>query len=187
MLFNPEERRLAACKRGDASAWADLVAAHAALVYSVPRRRGLNTDDSEDVFQRTFLALHGELPNLRSAHAIPKWLAVVAGRETMRILRKREARGEVALDLILDLTPSTDESAEEMGIQTAQSIELRQSLAKLPERCRSLLTKLYIEEQPYEDISQELGIPIGSIGPTRARCLAKLKSCLDLSLFEENL
>ena len=184
MLISLEERRLAACKRGDAAAWGDLVKAHSALVYSIPRRRGLNTDDADDVFQRTFLALHAELPNLRSAQAIPKWLAVVAGRETMRIIRKRESRGEVSMEPIVDRAISSDESAEVLGIEAAQAAELRRCLSKMPGRCRDLLTRLYLEDQGYEQISSELGIPVGSIGPTRARCLSKLKSSLDPTLFE---
>lgn len=184
MLISPEERRLAACRRGDANAWADLVRAYAALVYSVPKRKGLNQEDADDVFQRTFLALHSELPNLRSAQAVPKWLAVVAGRETMRLIRRRESRGEISIEPIADTAASDETSAEHLGIEAAQSFELRKRLAALPDRCRELLTRLYIEEQSYEEISAELSIPVGSIGPTRARCLAKLKSSLDLSLFE---
>lgn len=161
-----------------------MVRSHAALVYSVPRRRGLGTDDSDDVFQRTFLALHAELPNIRSAQAIPKWLSVVAGRETMRLIRKQESRGEVSLEPLIDFAGSSEISAETMGIEAAQSIELRRRLASLPERCRELLSRLYLMEHPYEKICEELGIPIGSIGPTRARCLSKLKASLDHTLFE---
>lgn len=101
----------------------------------------------------------------------------------MRLIRRKESRGEVSVESLGEVAPSGDDSAEELGIQTAQSVELRRQISRLPARCRELLTKLYLDELAYEEISESMNLPIGSIGPTRARCLTKLRASLDLSLF----
>lgn len=142
----------------------------------------LNADDCADVFQATFLALSNSLDRIEQAVALPKWLAVTASREALR-LRRTNARSSAAAsfeDLDLDsLVASEEQSAEESATQAIDAEAIRAALAKLPDKCRSLLEQIFRAEEPsYQEISEELGIPVGAIGPTRSRCLQKLRRIL---------
>jgi RNA polymerase sigma factor (sigma-70 family) len=169
------------CLRKDSRAWGQLVDRFQNLVYSIPRRYGLNEDDAADVFQATFQALLRNLDRIESARTIPKWLAVTASRESLRIKRiagksvAAEDRG-LDLDTIVD---NEERSAEENAVDADRAETLRRLTKELNERCRDLLTMLYLEDDPsYQEISDKLAMPIGAIGPTRARCLDKLRKKL---------
>ena len=175
-------RLLEACKRGDQQAWTRLVEQYSNLVYSVPSRMKLNADDCADVFQATFLALSNNLERIEHAVALPKWLAVTASREALR-LRRTNARfgSDLSFDeLDLDnLVAKEDQAADESAAQALDVEAIRSGLTKLPGRCRELLEFLFREEEPsYQEISDNLGIPVGAIGPTRSRCLQKLRRIL---------
>jgi RNA polymerase sigma factor (sigma-70 family) len=178
---NDLERLLARCRLSDSDAWSALVAAMQSVVYSVPRRYNLNADDSEDVFQITFLALYRNLDRITSAQALPRWLAVTAARESLRIARLRNTTVSsedlgVSLD---DILAEEDASAESMSIAAESAFRVRKGVSDLPARCRDLLTMLYIEEDAqYAEIAGKLKMPVGAIGPTRARCLDKLRKIL---------
>lgn len=176
------------CLKKDARAWGQLVDRFQNLVYSVPRRYGLNEDDASDVFQTTFQALLRNLDRIESARTIPKWLAVTAARESLR-LKRISAKSVGAEDRGLDLDTIVDieeRSAEENAVQAERAEILRRLTNELQDRCRDLLTMLYLEDEPsYQEISDKLGMPIGAIGPTRARCLDKLRKKLqDEGFFE---
>lgn len=176
------EPLIARCRRRDSEAWAELIRRFQSLVYSIPRRMGLNEDDSADVFQTTFQALLNHLDRIESAAAIPKWLSTTASRESIRLSRaarnflpadpNRESRLEETLE---DL----ERSAEAAAVAAVESDLLRHGLEKLGDPCRTLLNLLFADEPtPYEDIAQRLKMPIGAIGPTRGRCLTKLRKLL---------
>lgn len=173
------DRLLERCKRGDAEAWSRLVDRFQALVYSVARRYGLSSDDAADVFQISFQSLYGALDRIESGLALPRWLAVTASRECLRILRtagRTVASEERTLD---EIVADEEADAETTAIAADRARRLREGLAELADRCRDLLTLLYLhEELPYTEISSRLGMPVGAIGPTRARCLEKLKAIL---------
>jgi RNA polymerase sigma factor (sigma-70 family) len=157
-----------ACIRGDSAAWAELVARFSPLVYSVPRRHRLPPEMCEDVFQEVFAILLRELPKIRDSRTLPKWLITVAARESLRIVR-RGAPGQP--HCIPEPAPLPPEELSRLE----QHQLLRDSLQKLDAPCRSLLHELFSVENPdYAAISTRLGMPIGSIGPTRGRCLKKL-------------
>lgn len=178
-------------RRGNAAAWDSLVGAFERHVYSVPRRMGLGEDDAADVFQATFVALYNSLDRLQSGRALPKWLATTAARESMRLLRLRkptttetDLQGEMSLD---ELVASEDAGAEDEATRAADAYAVRAAVAAMGGRCRDLLEALFLREDEisYEDVSTRLGIPIGAIGPTRARCLEKLrKTLVSEGLFE---
>jgi RNA polymerase sigma factor (sigma-70 family) len=175
-------RLLEACKRGDQQAWSRLVEQYSNLVYSVPSRMKLNADDCADVFQATFLALSGSLERIEHAVALPKWLAVTASREALRLKRTNARYGrDTSFDeLDLDsLVAKEDRAADESAAQSLDVEAIRSGLARLPERCRELLEFLFLDEEPtYQEISEKVGIPVGAIGPTRSRCLQKLRRIL---------
>lgn len=189
MLRDPAEGDLsgllARCRKGDARAWGELVDRFQGYVYSIPRRMGLGEEDCADVFQATFVALHRSLDRIEAAAALPKWIGVTASREAIRLRRLRtrepvsenEGTDDRGLDEIL---ADEDKSAEALAVEACDARILRLAVNRLNERCSKLLAALYLEDDPaYQEISERLGIPIGAIGPTRARCLEKLRKTLE--------
>src|SRR6266498_4068380 len=155
---------------GDRAAWDALVDRYASLVWSVCRRHRLIAADAEDVFQSVWLRLVERLRDLRNPAALPGWLATTTGRECLRVTRAgwRE-QAEEAFDL---------------EIQAQHRQAMRTAFAQLPMRCQQLLS-LLMEDPPvsYARISERLGMPIGGIGPSRARCLDRLRGCPVLAAY----
>ncbi len=181
LASNDLESLVRKCIAGDGRAWSELVEQFQNLVYSVSRRMRLTEEDAGDVFQTTFLALFRNLDRIESVATLPKWLTVTATRESYRLMNSRYAKtttnqGDTDLDAVL---ADEDHCVEEQIELAATGEALRQGLERLKEKCRELLTMLYIEEDvSYQEVSDRLSLPMGSIGPTRARCLDKLRSIL---------
>ncbi len=173
-----DERWLAQCRSGDAAAWSRLVEEFKRLVYSIPKRSGLSDEDAADVFQAAFLSLYADLNRIQNAESLPRWLTVVTLRETYRMKRARNKAPDALGETLEALLASEEESAELGAIEALEAEAVRTSLAAMHERCRELIAKLYIEEADYRQISEELNMPMGAIGPTRARCLQKLRMLL---------
>jgi RNA polymerase sigma factor (sigma-70 family) len=180
------------CLRGDDAAWRELIARYQGLIYSVPRRMGLGTDDSADVFQTVCILLYQRLGSVRDPQRLGGWLLTTASREALRAARRARrlltTEGAVRSDDaspqfdVPDARPLADEHRE--AIERAQI--LRSALLELPERCRTLLEAfLHEEDANYRDVARRLGIPVGSIGPTRARCFARLREVLRSRGLEE--
>ncbi|MBL8041015.1 MAG: sigma-70 family RNA polymerase sigma factor [Chthonomonas sp.] len=167
---------------GNEEAWRELVSQYERLVYSVPMRNGLSREEAADVFQTTFLSLHRQLDQISSSKALGRWLVVVAARETYRL--KRLAGTTIPLDTLDEQLIADERSANSEADQLLQANALREGLSRLAEKCRRLLARLYLDQASYDQVSSELGIPLGSIGPSRARCLEKLKKLLDPEIFE---
>lgn len=171
---------------GDESAWGRLVDHFQSLVYSIPKRIGLSAEDCDDVFQTTFLALHKNLDKIQDSFAIAKWLSVTATRESLRIKKLSSRSLTVSSDTkTLDETLADIEATAEEGVIKAVEADIvRKSVLNLPEKCRELLSKLFFDDQTsYEQIALDMNIALGSIGPTKARCLEKLRSILEKSGF----
>jgi RNA polymerase sigma factor (sigma-70 family) len=174
--MKPDQSLLQACRRGDARAWQQLLDRYERLVYSIPLNFGLRHSDADDVSQTTFTALLNSLDSIRDEARLGAWLATVARRQTWKLVerRRRESPDDNAL---LDRV-STDEDARAL----VERLEwLHQGMALLDDRCRQLLGSLYLDESEpaYADVAEKFGIPVGSIGPTRARCLQKLRTQLE--------
>ena len=171
------------CLAGSAGAWQRLLDNYEGLVYSIPLRYGLSRDDAADVAQITFTILIQSLHTLSEDSRLGPWLATVARRHTWRLLERN--RRETTSERLEDTRLA--QSAVLLGKHDADSIEhweltewLDTGLSKISESCRELLLALYFQpEQPsYAEIVDRLGMPLGSIGPTRARCLKRLKQVL---------
>jgi RNA polymerase sigma factor (sigma-70 family) len=159
------------CRSGDAAAWDELVRGHRRLVYSVPRRAGLDAAACDDIFQETFAVLLRKLPELRVPEGLPKWLATTARHLTLRLIRRRTR------EVRRDSPPieGCDDSAEAAIDRWERRELVRGAFESLGGRCRELLEAVVTSPSPdYRAVSERLGMPIGSIGPTRARCLARL-------------
>lgn len=173
------------CLAGDDAAWRELISRYQGLIYSVPRRMGLSPESSSDVFQCVCVLLYQRLGSIRDPNRLGGWLLTTASREAVRTSRR--AKRTVQIDTgredgsgsderdLPDVRPLADEERE--TLERAQL--LRSTLAEMSDRCRKLLEAfLNDDEANYRDVARRLGIPIGSIGPTRARCFAKLKDLL---------
>lgn len=162
---------VAACLVGEAAAWEALILRYQRLIFHIPLRMGFGQADAEDIFQNVSLKLCLHLSELRDTERLAGWIAQVARQEGLRLLRRKPTTG------LEDAEALADERLPEEGLLAAEQTHLvRQALEHLPEKCQKLLGLLYSEETtPYAEVSQQLGIPVGSIGPQRARCLERLK------------
>jgi RNA polymerase sigma factor (sigma-70 family) len=174
-VLHTDHALIGACRAGDARAWERLLDKYERLIFSISLNYGLTTDDAADVTQITFTILLQNLDTLPDGIHLASWLATVARRHTWRLLARdhREAVNPEA-DLSEDETlGGIDEPSERWELAEW----LNHGLSTLDERCRQLLLALYFdEEQPsYAQVADHLKMPVGSIGPTRARCLEQLR------------
>jgi RNA polymerase sigma factor (sigma-70 family) len=176
-----------AARDGDREAWNQIVERYAPLVWGICRRHGLSRIDTDDVGQAVWLSLFEHLATIREPAALPGWLARTTGRECLRVLRVAEQR-QRAERLAEQRSPLDDgfELVEDELEQAELYDALRQAFTQLQPRCQALLALLF-QEVParYLQIGAELGMKIGSIGPTRERCLAELRRCPALSALLE--
>jgi len=171
---------------GDPAAWNEIVERYAPLVWSICTRFQLSNSDREDVAQSVWLLLVEQLGKLREPAALPGWLATTTRRESLRVVTA--ARKSERLGTGLDDAPQFVDNTviDEEILMAERNAALRAALAELPPRCQRLLVMLSKDPpDPYTEVSAALGIPMGSIGPQRARCLERLrKSSALTALFE---
>lgn len=162
---------------GDAQAWNALVTLFNGLVWSVVRGHRLRDADAADVVQTTWLRLVEHLTAIREPDRVGAWLVTTARRESLRVLQ-REARQLPTEDAGVEVG-DPDPDPEALAVAADGDRALWRCLAQLSERCRVLLRVLAADPPPsYATVSAGLGMPIGSIGPTRARCLSQLRKML---------
>ena len=186
--MHPSDGKLVlACRRGDPEAWEGLVNRYQRLIYSIPRRSGMDEDQAAEVFQRTFVKLLEHLDRIEQPERIRAWLVTTARRETWRLIRQQrseesfsdtdDADSEISHETVSDDALLPDEALERLEEQHL----VRTAIAAMDERCRKLLALLYYrpDPPPYAEIAATLDMPEGSLGPTRARCLQKLLRLLE--------
>lgn len=169
-----------ACRRGDARAWDRLLDRYERLVYYIALKHGLTPDDAADVAQTTFTILMQRLDSLREDTRLAPWLSTVTKRQTWRWLSKQK-REQVHPEEDLAGADWAHTRKVKDPFEAWERVEwLRAGLEKLDERCRELLQALYFEaETPsYVEIAERFAIATGSVGPIRARCLARLKDIM---------
>jgi RNA polymerase sigma factor (sigma-70 family) len=162
---------------GDQRAWNTLVDRFSGLVWSVTRQHRLSDADAADVCQATWLRLVENLASLREPEAVGGWLATTARRECLRIIRHSGRQVVVDIESEIELSADQDQTdPDRFLLADERHVAMRTAFAQLGEACRTLL-KLLISDPPlsYAEISGVLDMPIGSIGPTRARCLDRLR------------
>lgn len=172
--------RLAAA--GDMAAWERLVDQYSRLIWSITVEFRLVESDAADVAQTTWLRLLEHIDRIEYPDRVGSWLAATARNECLRSLaaRRRVVLGheQDELNNVVALEPEVDERL----IASERDQVVRDALSRLPGRWQRLLELLMADPPtPYADISNELGLPIGSIGPTRGRCLARLRVLLQAS------
>lgn len=173
------------CRRGDSAAWETLIERYQRLVYSIPRRAGLDEDRSAEVFQRVFGKLVEYLDRIEQPDRIGAWLATTARREMWRLNQRESATQplNVGDDSDDETSPLPDDAPlpDEVVLRLEEQHTVRLAVAALDERCRRLLTLLFyrLDPPPYTEVAAALQVSEGSIGPTRIRCLQKLRRLLN--------
>ncbi len=160
---------------GDASAWTSIVDRFAPLVWNICMRYKLSRHDATDVSQNVWLRLTERLDTIREPAALPGWLATTTRRECLGLFRSRQSEVPSAMEFdVADDDERTDPSRQLLSDERHEA--LLSAMAELPDHARTLLLLLMEDPPlPYREISERLGIPIGSIGPTRARHLERLR------------
>jgi RNA polymerase sigma factor (sigma-70 family) len=186
-----DEALVLACRRGDETAWETLIERFQRLIYTIPRRAGLDEDAAADVFQNVFASLVERLDRIEQPDRIQAWLVTTAKRETWRAVLNRNKSGSAAADDesqedLFDRLPDKALLPDEVLLQLEKQHTVRTAVGLLDARCAQLLTLLFDRAEPpaYAEVASRMGIAEGSIGPTRARCLQKLLRVLKESGFE---
>jgi RNA polymerase sigma factor (sigma-70 family) len=165
---------VSAAAAGDAGAWDTLVDRFASIVWSATRTYRLSPTDAEDVNQTVWLRLVENLDRIREPERLAGWLATTARNECFRVLRRRGRETPEELD---DEWTSSVDDLDAGLLSDERDAALVRAFRSLPARCQELLTVLLTDPPPsYEEVATALEMPIGSIGPTRQRCLQRLRA-----------
>jgi RNA polymerase sigma factor (sigma-70 family) len=172
------------CARdGDEVAWGTIVDRFAGLVWATTRAHRLSSADAADVTQTTWLRLVEHLDRIQDPERVGAWLATTARHECLRLIRLHGR--ELPTDEADLFDAPADDPLDRRLLTRERDSALHRALATIGERCQSLLRLLASVESPsYEEIGAALGMPIGAIGPTRARCLEKLRRSPELVSFD---
>lgn len=163
--------------QGSQRHWEQLVTRFAPLVFSVARRSGLDENEAEDCAQQVWIDLYKGRLTIQDPQGLPAWLIRVASRKATRILRRaakeQEARGQ-------NRNTNVEPPADDELLRLERYAQLELALDQLDDRCRALLRAVFYSspECSYRDVAGEIGIPLNSLGPTRSRCLKKLRKIL---------
>jgi len=166
---DPEQGLIARCLDGDDAAWRALVARYQSLVYSVIRLYFRESAAADDLFQEVCVELYRRLDTIRDLRALPAWLITVTRRKCGQAIGSASDWHAVEADTIAEVDKHIPAIERRFWIE--------QGMADLGPRDRMLIDALYLDpDQPsYEEIAKRLSMPVSSIGPTRARCLEKLR------------
>lgn len=175
---------IARCRRGDATAWDDLVDKYQRLIYAIPRRAGLDDEASADIFQEVFTTLVEKIDQIEQPGRIRSWLVTTAKFKTWGAIRggsgfhstvANDEDFEDEMASIADASPLADD----VLIELEQQHIIRRGLQKLDEKCRTILSMLYLGRgASYVDVGRAIGVGETSISPMRTRCLKKLEKLL---------
>jgi RNA polymerase sigma factor (sigma-70 family) len=172
-------------RAGRPEAMADLITLLTPILWHTVRAQRLDAGAAEDVLQTTWLALVKNADRIEDPRSVVKWLIVSARREAWRVGRGQQR--QTPYELTDNDVVSTEETPETLTLRSDADRLLWTHIAALPERCRQLLRVIAFADRPdYAELAAALGMPMGSIGPTRGRCLAKLRAALATDLRWEN-
>lgn len=171
---------LARAASGDQGAWNALVATFGQMVWSIARSFRLDDATAKDVTQTVWLRLVENLDRIQDPERLPGWLATTCRREALRVARADQRT--VPSEFEYDLEDARQPSLEAMLIEDQEAQELVAAFSQLSVGCRQLL-RLLVADPPlsYDDIAELTGRPVGSLGPTRARCVDKLKTAMGIT------
>jgi RNA polymerase sigma factor (sigma-70 family) len=180
---DPEARELVdRCLRGEEDAWRQFLERYRRLIYATILKVGLPAVDQEEAFQETVVAIYQQLGRLRDNDRLVSWIVGIAWRQSINRIRARGRDRRVgAMDGESSAGPelaAAEVPPDTIRLALERAQHAQEALAVLSERCRRLVHYLFYEDPPpdYAEIARREEIPIGSLGPTRARCLEKLRA-----------
>ncbi len=177
LLWTKAGELFARWQDGDSESLDQLVRLLTPVLWHVVRAYGLNKDAAEDVVQSTWLTLVRSGASITDPQAVGKWLTITARRQAWRSRSRRQP--DPVEDSCLEWHLESEPSAESHVVQGIGERHLWAAVQRLPERCIRLLRVIAFSDKPnYASLAAELGMPIGSIGPTRGRCLQRLKALI---------
>jgi RNA polymerase sigma factor (sigma-70 family) len=169
---------LKAAREGDSGAVGGLVSELSPLLWQVARATGLGTVDTEDVVQTVWMSLLSHLDTIREPSALTSWLIITTRREAWRVRAAGKRQQPADQDWLLAI-PDQVTGAEERLIAEQERRDLLSAYLSLSQRCQELLRIVAFVQRPdYDVVASQLGMPRGSVGPTRSRCLEKLRIAL---------
>jgi RNA polymerase sigma factor (sigma-70 family) len=169
-----------AARRRDTGAFDELVRRYERCVWSVVRGYRLGDADSHDAVQITWLRLVENLDRLRDPERLGSWLATTAGRECLRLIRRRDREVGDVEDRLAQRPDDRFPSPEQHAINDLMATVLWEKVASLPARGQAMLWALTRPDPPaYAELSRRTGMPVGSIGPTRGRYLRRLRDLME--------
>jgi RNA polymerase sigma factor (sigma-70 family) len=155
-------------RKGDHAAWAALTGRYTGMVWAIARGHGLGDADAADVVQTTWLRLVERIDRIRNPDRVGTWLAVTARHEAIRAARRPGASGP------LPQLPAAEPGPDHVCADRERLRNVMAAIRTLPELCRNLL-RMFATAPAYAEVAAALDMPVGSVGPTRARCLASLR------------
>jgi RNA polymerase sigma factor (sigma-70 family) len=182
--FHQDQMLVEGCLHGEPEAWSALVDKYKNLIFSIPVKQGFSADEAADIFQTVCLTLISELPRLREPRALPAWLIQTTAHKCFRW--RNEGQRYVDMSAREEMLPGEPSKIPETLVAELEREQiLRNAVAELSQDCRRMVELLFyrVPSPSYDDIATALQIPKGSIGPTRMRCLEKLKRSLEKNGF----
>ena len=174
-----------ACRRGDETAWNELVDRYQRLIITIPRRAGLSEEQAADILQEVFLTLFEKLDEIEQPDRIRSWIVTTAKFKTWGLVRGEKGfyspETEEEMEREMAGLPDTSPLADERLIELEQQHQIRTALKQLEERCRTILSMIYLRDAAasYVEVASAIGVGETSISPMRARCLKKLAKILE--------
>lgn len=190
-----DDEFVAGCLRGEQAAWDGLIDRYAALIYSVPLKYGFSEADAADVFQTVCLILVEKLVSVRTPRGLAAWIITTTSRECLAVVRKQRrehsrSAGDGSLEAAVGLIDPRRLPEEEILSLERQHL-VRTAVSQLSDNCRRLVEAFFsdvadpdaasVKPTSYQQLADSLGVPMNSLGPTRARCLEKLRRLLRAS------
>ena len=175
------------CRDGDQAAWESLVDRYQRLIFTIPRRAGLSDEQATDVFQEVFLTLFEKIDAIEQPERIRSWIVTTAKYKTWAVVRGVKGLYSPATDAEMEMEMAniadTSALADDVLIEIEEQHMIRTALAKLEDRCRQILSMIYLSEPAasYVEVAAAIGVGETSISPLRSRCLKKLKDILSKS------
>lgn len=172
------------CRKGDQTAWDELVERYQRLIYTIPRRAGLNDEQAADVFQDVFLTLFQKIDEIEQPERIRSWIVTTAKFKTWGLIRGTKGfyAPETEEEMENEMASLADDAplADDLLIELEEQHMIRTALTKLEERCRQIISLIYLREPAasYAEVGKAIGVGETSISPLRSRCLKKLAKIL---------
>jgi RNA polymerase sigma factor (sigma-70 family) len=173
-----------ACRKGDQTAWDDLVGRYQRLIYAIPRRAGLSEERCADVFQEVFVTLLEKIDAIEKPEKIRSWIVTTAKFKTWSSVRAEKGlyspETEEEMEAEMAALPDAAPLADEQLVRLEQQHLIRTAVNMLEERCRMILSMIYLRESAasYAEVAAKVGVGETSISPLRTRCLKKLEKIL---------